>query len=244
MERRDFLKSLLATALAAPSLGQAKTSASPSALYLISDTPDLFLPSILREISPRLGLKERTFSLDSSHPEAETIERALRQAGWSRAPLPSPPTMSLSFEVLRNPVSPSFTLTRRGKIQDVRVFNLLRLWERMNSAFPPSSLLTIASFPSPNHFLRQGRIAAVFTGGKRVASFRLDKDRIEAIPAQSDQVVIAIEAGQARVVASTCRHQICVSTPPVCYVSERIVCVPRRFLLEVEGPRFVDTVTG
>lgn len=244
MERRDFLKSLLATALAAPSLGEAKTSSPPSALYLIGGNPELFLPPILREISPRLGLKERSFSVDTAHPRAENLHLALRQAGWRRSPLPSLATMSVSFQILTTPASPSFALSRQGKIRDVRTFNLFPLWKRMNLTLAPSPLLTIASFPTSSHFLRAGRSALVFINGKKVASFDLDKDRTESIPAQSGRVVIAIRAGQARVIASTCRHQICLSTPPIRYVGERIVCAPRRFLLEIEGPSLVDTVTG
>ncbi|MBM3285711.1 MAG: hypothetical protein FJY81_07535 [Candidatus Aminicenantes bacterium] len=242
MERRDFLKTLLATSLASPLLSAAKALPAATSLYLISDRPESFLPTILKEIAPRPWPQRQAFSLDASHPSAEPLRRALCRAGWVFASPASAPAMSLSFRVLNSPALPSFTLVRQGRIQDIRTSALFRLWERMTSSASPSSLLTTASFPTPPG--RRGRRVTVYADGKPAASFPLDKDQVKPVRTLSGWVVVGIESGCAKVVSSTCRHQVCLASPPIAYAGERIICAPRHFLLEIEGPRLVDMVTG
>lgn len=244
MDRRDFLKTLVAASLASPLLTESKSFSLESTLYLISDSPELFLPALLKELTPRCGLNDKLFSLAPSFPAAKKFSRALQQSGWTLSSAASSSTISFSYRILDRPAFPSFTLIRGGKIQDIRRLNLFGLWKKMNSGLAPSSFLTIASFSTPAQLLRQGQRITIYASGKRVASYALDKDRAESIRTERGRLVISIESGQARVISSPCPHQICVATPPLLYAGERIICAPSHFLMEVEGPSLVDTVTG
>ncbi len=244
MERRDFLKALLAASVASPLLINAKTSALPWSLYLLSDSPELFLPPILEEICLYPSPGSLGFSVDASHPAGARIIHALERSGWKGGSRFSGQIMSLSFQVLHSPAYPSFTLIRNGKIEDPRTSSLLQLWKKMNSTGETSFLLTVASFAGARRALVPGRRVAVYISGKRVALFPLGKDRLESFPTEKGPVVMAIESGQARVLASTCRHKICQAAPPIGHAGERVVCAPSRFLMEIEGPHLVDTVTG
>lgn len=244
MDRRDFFRGLLAASVLSSFRLEAKTAFSPTTLYLLSDSPERFLPAILRDVSSRLRLTGQTFSIDDSHPASDRLSRGLRGLGWRHLPGLSRPATRLTFQALAAPAFPSFTLIQEGKILDIRSRSLFSLWKEMNVDGSPASLLTIASFSDRSPSLRLGHRVAVYADGCRVATFSLHQDRVEKIQTRSGQVRLAIESGQARVVASTCRHQICLRTPPITQPGERIVCAPRHFLLEVEGPRLVDTVTG
>jgi hypothetical protein len=114
----------------------------------------------------------------------------------------------------------------------------------MNSAEPPSDSLTIASFCATRQPPVQGRTAAIYIDGKKRAALALGKNQTRRLDSPGGEVVVGIEGGRAAVLDSTCRHKICRSSFPASLAGERIVCAPNRFLLKIEGPRFVDTVTG
>jgi hypothetical protein len=114
----------------------------------------------------------------------------------------------------------------------------------MNDGQATSSSLTIACFRGKGAIPPPGRSAVLYVDGSRKAVFSLEKDRTESIGTRNGRVVMAIEKGAARVLSSTCRHQVCLASPPASLSGERIICAPNHFLLEIEGSRFVDTVTG
>ena len=114
----------------------------------------------------------------------------------------------------------------------------------MNDSKPESSCLTIASLNGPRQPSAHGRTAAIYTDGKKRAVLALGKEQSKRYASACGEVVVGIEGGRAVVLASTCRHKICQSSPPASQAGERIICAPNRFLLEIEGPKLVDTVTG
>jgi hypothetical protein len=244
MDRRDFFKTLLATAIAAPALLEARGSKSPSAVYLIGDTPGDVLLSILPEIGAAIQQPERRFAFLTPHPTAEELNKTLSAAGWKFDPRASGAALALSFQPLARPSLPSFTLIRNGQVCDIRNLNLRQTWEKMNASGALSSCLTVASLELPRRNLAPGKAVAVYADGKKQASLPLSRDRVKSFYTRTGRVVVGIKAGRAMVVSSTCRHQVCLASPPIFLAGERVVCAPRHFLLEVEGPRLVDTVTG
>jgi len=244
MDRRDFFKTLLVTTLAAPALVEARGLKSSGALYLISDSPGDVLPSILTEIDPHIQQAGRHFTFLACHPAAEKIGNALSATGWKFDPKASGPALAFSFQSLGQPSFPSFTLIRNGRVCDIRSQNLWQAWGKINASGALSSCLTVASFELPHRNQTPGKAVAVYADGKKQASLPLNRNRVKAFDTRTGRVVVGIEAGRARVLSSTCRHQVCLASPPVSLAGERVVCAPRHFLLEVEGPRLVDTVTG
>jgi hypothetical protein len=244
MDRRDFFKTLLATAIAAPALAKAKPAKSTCALYLISDTPEDVLLSILPQIGSVIDQAGRRFTFLTPHPIAERIEKTLSAVGWDLDPRASGAGLAFSFQPLGRPSLPSFTLINNGRVCDIRSPNLWQAWKNMSASAALSSSLTTASIELPRRNQAPGKAVAVYADGKKQASLPLHRDQVKAFDTMTGRVVVGIEAGRARVLSSTCRHQVCLASPPVSLAGERIVCAPRHFLLEVEGPRLVDTVTG
>jgi hypothetical protein len=244
MDRRDFLKVVLSSAIAAPLLATAKRPEAGLTVYLIGDEPQRYLPSVLEELEHRAWIRMGRFTVLNQHPFAGEIEAALSKTGWRPAPKSPEAGLLLSFEPLSQPAAPSFTLIKEGHVRDIRSRGLSGLWKEMNSRGARSACLTVASFRRHPLSERPGRSVAVYADGKRMPSFSLGRDARHRFATRTGEVVIGIEAGRARVLASTCRHKICLASAPVFLAGERIVCAPNRFLLEIEGPRIVDIVTG
>ncbi|MDH7513250.1 MAG: NusG domain II-containing protein [Clostridiales bacterium] len=244
MDRRDFLRTLLATAAVTPTLLEARSLRSSSALYLISDTPEDVLASVLAEIGSYTQQAGRFFAFLTPHPKAKEINKALSALGWKLDKTASRPGMVLSFQPLGLPSLPSFTLIRNGRVHDIRTQRLWQAWKRMTASGAFSSCLTIASLEQPRRSRVPGKAVSVYADGKRLASLPLARDVVNSFHTRAGRVVVGIEAGRARVISSSCQHQVCLASPPIFLARERIVCAPRHFLLEVEGPRLVDTVTG
>ncbi len=212
MDRRDFLKYLVAAPMASPLLSIPQVEDSGSTLYLIADDPQSFLPTIVA------GMNKR---------------------GWIQGRRPS-----LREEILRRSAPPTFTLFRNGRVWDLRDRELGRLWLDMNSRGAPSTRLTIASFPEPTSLPSPGKTADVFYDGKKHETLSLCKNQVRRYQTLRGHVLIRVESGKAKVLTSSCRHKICQSSPPVFLAGERIICAPNHFFLSIDGPRFIDTVTG
>lgn len=244
MDRRDFLKFLLAAPLA-PSLMPPLSSAEPgSTLYLICDDPQDYLPAIITELAKRRLVQGKRFSIREPYPFSAALKAALARDGWKYSSGKPPASLTLTFRALRQSAPPSFTLVRNGGIIDLRSGELGRLWKELIGRSSPSHGLTIASFSEPAPLLSPGWGATVFVDGNRRETLSLKKNQVQLYRTLHGQVLIRVEEGKAEVLASSCRHKICQSSTPVSQAGERIVCAPNHFLLTIDGPRFVDTVTG
>jgi|GEM_PF-338347 len=244
MDRRRFIKTVLSTSLLTPLLARARFVEPDLTLYLISDHPEDYLPEIMVELGAMSSFSSGRFSFLTPHPSENQIKTALTGCGWAYSASPSSTGLNLSFAALHQSARPSFTLVRGRNIMDVRSRRLSRLWKQMDNSGLVSASVTVASFNGPKQPSAQGRTAAISTDGKKRAMLALAKDQTKRFDTPGGEVVVGIEGGRAIVLASTCRHKICQSAPAVSLAGERIICAPNRFLLEIEGHRFVDTVTG
>jgi hypothetical protein len=244
MDRRSFIKTFFSAPFLTPLLARARCTELGIVLYLISDHPQDHLPVILGGIGTEPSFWSGRFSFHNPHPSEEEIKRVLGRIGWRYASPASLTGLSLSFTPLHHAARPSFTLVCDGKIRDIRSRRLSRLWKEMNESEPESDCLTIASIQRPRPPSAPGLGVAIYTDGKKRHVLALAKNQAKRFASAGGEVVVGIEKGKAQVLASTCRHKICQSSPPASLAGERIICAPNRFLLEIEGPRLVDTVTG
>jgi hypothetical protein len=244
MDRRDFLKTAFSFSLITPLLAAERPSERDLTCYLIGDHPERYLPSIVEEIAGRGSARRGRFSFLNSHPFENEIRSALARNGWRPTSQPAASSLRLSFEPLRHHAAPSFTLVQDTKIRDIRTRNLYRLWEDMNASGPMSTCLSVASLRLVQPSAAPGRAVAIYADRQRKELLALTEDQRKRYATAAGEIVIGIEGGTARVLATTCRHKICQAALPASLAGERIICAPGRFLLEIEGPRLVDTVTG
>ncbi len=242
MDRRDFFKSCIAVPLLAKLSPSSEKTRATTELYLIADSPQHFLPSILGELHELDLISGRTFTFVSPHPEEKEIKRALALNGYRQTSRISPAALSLSFTPLLKKTAPSFALTKEGRVWDIRTRNLYSIWNQMNSS-PVSSCLTTASIESNSKQALPGSNASIFIDGKKAARLSLSKNTIKTYRAHKGKINVVIENGQARVSESSCNNKICLSLPPVSLSGDRIVCAPNHFLLEIQSS-LIDTVIG
>jgi hypothetical protein len=244
MDRRDFLRLLLASPLASPLLSCPGTDGDSSTLYLIADKPQNYLPMLVAELKERHIVRETRFSFRGPHPFAADIRTALGRRGWEYVSLGPSAALDLSYQTLRQPVPCSFTFIRQGRVWDLRTRELGTMWRQMNIHGGLSSCLTVATFSSPAPLLSPGHSAAVFIDGRKRETLSLKLSQERHYRTLRGEVRIRVDGGKVKVLDSSCRHKICQSSAPAFQAGERIVCAPNHFLLAIEGPRFVDTVTG
>jgi hypothetical protein len=243
MDRRDFFKTIFASPLLTPLL-LASSFSSNDELFLLADRPEIYLPVLLEELGMgNIGFVRSSFSLNA-HPRKKALSQALKTSGWTQASQPQKADLTLSFRPLQHPSPPSFTRVSSGQIWDVRTKKLLSLWREMNKKNPPSSCLTVASLQTKQTANVLGNSARFCLDGRVIEEVSLKKDRVKTFRAKNGNVNVKIEQGKVSVLSSSCRHKICCSVSPICFTGERIVCAPNHFLLEIKGPRLVDTVIG
>jgi hypothetical protein len=207
-------------------------------LFLISDKPAIYLPAVLEKLRSQYPAYGRNFSILNAHPQKKGLSQALKASGWTQAFSLQKAEMKISFRPLQQPTPPSFTLVRAGKVWDVRK-KLLSLWQEMNEKHTLSSCLTIATLQARQPGRSQGKFVRIYHNGQVVEEASLHKDRIQTFWAEQGKITVKIEQGNVFVPSSSCRHKICCSVPPVSFVSDRIVCAPNHFLLEVQGPSLI-----
>jgi hypothetical protein len=244
MERRDFFKKVILTPLLTPLFLAAKKSRSGCELYLIADNPELFFPLILEELHNYVANCGHSFAFLNSHPEENDLRRILTQAGLTYVQRPIQADLTLSFRPLHNKTLPSFTLIREGRIWDIRSRKLYSLWRDMNKNHMPSSSLTIASFKSRQSRSFSGEYVSVFKDGRKTEMISLEENVTKSYSTRGGEITFRVKDRKAWVSESSCRHKICLSSPPVSFAGERIICAPNHFLLEIQGSRYIDTSIG
>ncbi len=244
MDRRDFFKRLIVTPFVMPYLFASESLKDSFQLYVISDTPQLFLPSLLQGLSEYGLTPGQTYSFLNIHPQGSELNRALSHSGWNYLPESSKADFILSFNHLRQKSSPSFTLIKSGKVWDIRSRKLFPLWKDMVSHHASSAGLTTVSFIGKRNRVQPGSFASIYINGTEVERLRLNKKAARSFHSAKGKINIAIQNGKAMVSNSSCRHKICLSHPPVSQAGERIICAPNNFLLEIQGSGLIDTVIG
>jgi hypothetical protein len=243
MDRRDFFQTIFITPLLTPFLLASRPSQN-DVLFLIDNHPETILPPILKEMEKWRLVSGRYYSFRDEHPQKEELGRALRANGWRPGSSLESAGLVLSFRPLRNPVCPSFTLVRSGKICDIRSSHLHSLWREMNLHHVPSTSLTILSFQAGPSNLPRGESVRIYRNGEKIEEISLKKDLERTFQVPSGIISIRIQGGKIWVPDSSCPQKICCSAHPVSTVGERIVCAPNHFLLEVSGSKLVDTIIG
>ncbi len=243
MDRRDFFQTIFITPLLTPFL-LASQASKKDVLYLIDNHPESVLPPLLKEVEKWSPALDRSYSFHDEHPQKEEIGRVLRRCGWTPASFSGKASLILSFRPLGSPALPSFTLVRSGKIWDIRSSQLRSLWKEMNRQHAPSAVLTILSFQADSSNLPCGDSVRIFRSGEKFEELSLKKNQDRIFKVSRGTISIRIQSGKIWVPDSSCPQKICCSTPPISRVGERIVCAPNHFLLEVSGPKLVDTIIG
>jgi hypothetical protein len=244
MDRRNFFKTLIVTPLVTPYLLASESLTGSFQLYVISDTPQLFLPSLLRGLDEFGLMPGQTYSFLNSHPQGRELKKALSPAGWNYLPKTSRANFNLSFRSLRQKSSPSFTLIKSGKVWDIRSRTLFSLWKEMNNHHASSSGLTAVSFREKKCRIQPGRFASIYIDGTEIERLRLKKSAVRSFQSEKGKIKVAVQNGQAWVSDASCHHKICLSHLPVSRAGERIICAPNNFLLEIQGAGLIDTVIG
>lgn len=244
MDRRDFFKKLIVTPLITPYLLSAESLKGAFQLFVISDTPQLFFPSLLQGLNKYGLMPGQTYSFLNPHPEGRELKKALSHAGWNYLPKTSRTDFNFSFSYLRQKSSPSFTLIKSGKVWDIRSCKLSSLWKEMNNHHASSSGLTTVYFKEKRGRIQPGSFASIYIDGTEIEKLRLDKNAARSFQSEKGRITVAVKNGQAWVSGSSCHHKICLSLPPASQAGERIICAPNNFLLEIQGSGIVDTVIG
>ena len=87
-----------------------------------------------------------------------------------------------------------------------------------------------------------GGTAVVTWDGEVAARIPLDGPGGDFAFGDHGQVVIRVEGGQARFLASDCRNQVCVHSGWLSSPGRAAACLPNRCLLEIEGQSDHDVV--
>jgi hypothetical protein len=244
MDRRKFVKVMLATPILTPLILSSKKTKNDIELFLIGEEPHLFISPLLEGILKYSSSEGRTFAFLNPHPDEKGLIGALSKKGWGFIREPLFANLSFSFSHLRHKASPSFTLLKEGRICDIRSQKLYPHWRDMNTNHEPSSCLTIASLKNnpAGHTARES--VSIYKNGRKVEVLSLKKNTTQTFRTQDGKVTARIEDGKAWVSESSCRHKICLYSPPVSLAGERIVCAPNHFLLEIQRSGSIDTIIG
>ncbi len=244
MERRNFFKMMLAASIWTPLFLSSKKTTNDLELLLITEEPQTFLPLLLQQIQDYSSNQGRTFTFLNPHPKENGLAKTLIEKGWRFVQEPTSARMALSFSHLLNKALPSFTLVRKGRIWDIRSRKAHSLWQEMNKNHAPSSCLTIASLTTKTSVPSTGGSVSMYREGQKIETLSLEKDRELSFKTQGGRITVQIASGKARVTESSCRHKICLYSPPVSLAGERIICAPGHFLLKIERSSTIDTVIG
>jgi hypothetical protein len=244
MERRDFFKKVIFTPLLTPLFLAAKNRKGGCELYLISDNPEVLFPPILEEMANYLSDCGHSFAFLNSHPQENDLRRVLSQRGLTYSQNPIQADLLLSFSPLHKEAPPSFALVKEGRIWDIRSRKLLFLWREMNKNHQPSSCLTIASFKSRQHRPFLGKFVSVYREGRQTEMISLEENVTKSYLTRGGKLTFRVDDRKVWVSESSCRHKICLSSPPISLTGERIICAPSHFLLEIKGSPYIDTAIG
>jgi len=244
MDRRGFFKTILITPLLTPLLLSSKTTESNAELYLIADNPQKFLPFILKELK-NFGVSfGQKFTLLTSCPFENELRKTLSYNGFKYVQNPIQADITLSFSHLQNKALSSFTFVKGGRIWDIRSRKLHSLWREINKNHSPSSLLTTASFKNTQKAILHGEFVSIYKDGRKIERISLKEDTSRWFNARGGKLVVKVKDRKAWISESSCAHKICLYSPPVYLAGERIICAPSHFLLEIQGPRSIDTIIG
>jgi len=87
----------------------------------------------------------------------------------------------------------------------------------------------------------QGSRATAYVGGKPIAWWPLSGDvRLDTIEAGIGPVVVQHGEGSIRIVQAPCPNHLCLKQGKASHSHDRLVCVPSRLVIAIEGPSAQD----
>ena len=81
---------------------------------------------------------------------------------------------------------------------------------------------------------------SLFYNGNVVKDLPLSKDQVSSINLGNNTVKIEIKGGKARILESHCKRQVCKHAGWIKRVNESIICVPNKFVMEVNSSKRND----
>lgn len=80
----------------------------------------------------------------------------------------------------------------------------------------------------------KGAWVVVTADGAEIARYALDRDRTVSL-GESDYNILQITGGAASVIEANCGDHTCVRTGEISREGERIVCLPHKLIIQIEG---------
>ncbi|MGD8534347.1 MAG: NusG domain II-containing protein [Candidatus Aminicenantes bacterium] len=235
---------MLAAPVLTPLFLSSKKTTDDLELLLITEEPQVFLPFLLQQIQDYSSSEGHTFTLLNPHPKESGLTKALTEKGWRLVQDPASAHLILSFSHLQNKALASFTLVRKGRIWDIRSRKVHSLWQEMNKNHAPSSSLTIASLKKQASNQLAGEFVSMYRDGQKIETLSLEGIEEKSFKTRGGRITVQIAGGKVWVPESSCRHKICLFSPPVSLAGERIICAPNHFFLEIERSTSIDTIIG
>lgn len=81
----------------------------------------------------------------------------------------------------------------------------------------------------------QGAWAVVTADGTEIARYPLDEERTVRLGDDTDYNILQIAGGAAAVAEANCGDHTCVRTGEISREGERIVCLPHKLIIQIEG---------
>ena len=88
-----------------------------------------------------------------------------------------------------------------------------------------------------------GEKAVVTVDGKLYGTYDLSKDQTVTIEQNGHTNEFSIKNGQVQMTRSTCKNHICIQEGAISHTSQRIVCLPNRVMIEIQGGGEFDAVS-
>ncbi len=135
----------------------------------------------------------------------------------------------------------NITLVKNGKIFDPRNSEFADVYAKLLKEKEGSYLISIAIEDSRTSLHKR---AVVEIDGKRVDEIDLSGSKIRTINTPGGEMVLEVKNGKIAVRKSTCQNKICVRTGFISHSHEKIICIPNKTVISIEGNPLVDAITS
>ncbi len=136
----------------------------------------------------------------------------------------------------------NITVVKDGHILDPRKGLFRQVYSKLRKEGKGTYLISIAV---EDEKLSEKAKAVVEMDGRRIKELDLAENRVLELKTPAGRMKIEVKEGKIRVIESSCRNKICVRTGFISRPHEKIVCIPNRVIISVEGTLpAVDAVTS
>lgn len=84
---------------------------------------------------------------------------------------------------------------------------------------------------------REGTSAVISVDGHTIMTLKLDSENCTFEPESAKGAVIELNSGRIRVKSSDCPDKICVNTGYISKEGEKIVCLPKKLIIEISSEK-------